>query len=200
MADALKTVENLNKHGFIAHYFETSEDAVKYLKEQIQNKSVGFGGSITLKEMGLCKALEEENCSVVWHFNFYGRHTFDLAAHTQVYVTSANGISETGEIVNIDGIGNRVSATMFGPKEVYFVVGINKLAKDLEGAVHRAKNIAAPKNAQRLNKKTPCAIKGDKCYNCDAPERICRATLVMERKMNAFEKMEVIIVNENLGY
>lgn len=201
MSDMKKVLETFNKRGIEASWFETPQEAVDYLAQKIQNKSVALGGSITLKEIGLCEALEKQQCPVVWHWKFPNtRPTYDLARHAEVYVTSANGVSATGQIINIDGTGNRVSATAFGPKEVYFVVGKNKLADDLEKALWRAKNIASPLNAKRLNRKTPCAVKGDKCYNCTSPERICRVTSIIDYKPGSIGKMELIIINADLGY
>ena len=110
-----------------------------------------------------------------------------------------NGLAETGEIVNIDGNCNRVAASMFGPKRVYYVVGINKIAPDFEKALWRARNVAAPKNAQRLGKKTPCAVKADRCYDCKSPERICRGLSVLWRKPTGFEQAEVVLIEEELG-
>ena len=119
---------------------------------------------------------------------------------TQVYISSVNGLAETGEIINIDGNGNRVASTLFGHETVYLVVGSNKLAPDYESALWRARNIAAPKNAQRLNRKTPCAVKGDRCYDCSSPDRICRALVVLWGKPNTVKKMEILLVDEALGY
>ena len=109
------------------------------------------------------------------------------------------GLAETGEIVNIDGNCNRVASNMFGHDKVYFVIGSNKIAPDYDAALWRARNIASPKNAQRLGAATPCAAKGDKCYDCDAPGRICRGMTVLARKMGSCE-MEVVLVDEELGY
>ena len=116
-----------------------------------------------------------------------------------MYVTSVNGMDEDGDLINIDGAGNRVAATLFGHRKVYFVVGRNKLAPTYEEALWRARNISAPKNAQRLQRKTPCAAKGDKCYDCKSPERICRALVVLWEPMMGMEA-EVVLVDEDLGY
>ena len=116
-----------------------------------------------------------------------------------VYLSSANGLSETGEIVNIDGKCNRVAATLFGPKRCIFVCGVNKLRPDLQSAIERARNIAAPLNAKRLNKKTPCAVDG-RCHNCKSPERICRAMVIHMGVPSGFESCEVVLIGEKLGY
>lgn len=198
----IKTVrENFEKHRIATSYFETAQEAVDYLSQNIQKKSVSFGGSVTLREIGLYDALVEKQCSIIWHWKLPNTMpTYQLSRYSEVYVTSANGVSATGEIVNIDAVGNRIAQTAFGPKEVYIVVGINKLADNLEDALWRAKNIASPKNAQRLNKKTPCAIKADKCYDCDSPERICGVTSIIERKPISFDKMEIVFINQDLGF
>ena len=107
----------------------------------------------------------------LWHWK--GDDRMD-GMQTEVYLSSVNGLAETGELINIDGAGNRVASTLFGHKRVYFVVGANKIAPDYDAALWRARNIAAPKNAQRLKRKTPCAVKADRCYDCSSPERICR--------------------------
>ena len=109
-------------------------------------------------------------------------------------------LAETGELINIDGTGNRVASTIFGHEEVYFIVGVNKLAPDYDAALWRARNVASPKNARRLGKKTPCAVRGDKCYDCKSPERICRALAVLWERPTGIGRAEVVLVNEPLGY
>ena len=116
-----------------------------------------------------------------------------------MYISSVNGLAETGEIVNIDGTGNRVVGTICGHEALYLLVGVNKIAPDYDQALWRARNIAAPKNAQRLKRKTPCAEKGDRCYNCSSPERICRALTVLWKKPNGIPYAEVILINQELG-
>lgn len=122
------------------------------------------------------------------------------AATAEVYVLSANAIAEdTGEILNIDGTGNRVSASLFGHRKVYFVVGKNKVSPDYDSALWRLRNVVAPKNARRLGRKTPCAEKADKCYNCNSPDRICKGLVVLYQKMRAMD-MEVVLIDQELGY
>ena len=122
------------------------------------------------------------------------------AAAADVYILSANAIAEsTGEILSIDGTGNRVSSTLFGHGKVYFVAGRNKVSPDFDSALWRLRNVVAPKNAQRLQRKTPCAAKGDKCYNCNSPERICNALVVHYKKMRSMD-MEVVLIDQELGY
>ena len=118
----------------------------------------------------------------------------------EVYLTSVNAMSETGEMVNIDGTGNRVAGSLFGHNKVYFIVSTNKIVPTLEDAVYRARNVAAPKNAKRYNLKTPCAVKGDRCYNCNSPDRICNAMNLYLKKMNDTDDMEIILINEDMGF
>ena len=175
MYDFSTVKANLEARGFAVSCFATAEEACDYLTGKLAGKTVGHGGSVTLQEMGLLDKLSA-CATVVSHWN---GHSFAEAAGAPVYLTSVNGLAETGEIINIDGTGNRVASTIFGHEEVYFVVGRNKLAPDYDKALWRARNIASPKNAQRLGRKTPCAAKGDKCYDCKSPERICRALAVL---------------------
>ena len=149
----------------------------------------------SIQAMGLSERLSKHN-EVIWHWEGGELRRAMLA---DVYLTSVNGLAETGEIVNIDGNCNRVAASMFGPKRVYYVVGINKIAPDFEKALWRARNVAAPKNAQRLGKNTPCAAKADRCYDCNSPERICRGLSVLWRKPTGFEQAEVVLIGEELG-
>lgn len=200
--DFTKVKTALEERGYAVTVFESKEDAAKYLNEQIDGTSVGFGGSLTLRELGLFESLPTHN--ELWsHWaapeGMTSAETLAKAAGTEVFLTSVNGLAETGEIINIDGTGNRVASTLFGHKKVYFVVGRNKLAPTYDEALWRARNIASPKNAQRLGVKTPCAVRGDKCYDCKSPARICRGLVVLWERMKSCE-MEVVLVDEELGY
>ena len=196
MTDWSKLTENLQKRGFTPRVFATKEEALDYLDREIDGVSVGFGGSMTVQEMGLFPRLAAHN-QAVWHWN---RDGLAQAAGTDGYICSLNGLAETGELVNIDGVGNRVASTLYGHRRVYFVVGRNKVAPDYDQALWRARNIAAPKNCQRLGLKTPCAVKADRCYSCSSPERSCRALVVLWEKPRDVERMEVILIDEELGY
>ena len=195
MADMERVRKNLEEQGFQTSCFATAKEAADYLDAQIDGATVGIGGSMTIQAMGLSERLSKHN-DVIWHWEGGELRRAMLA---DVYLTSVNGLAETGEIVNIDGNCNRVAASMFGPKRVYYVVGINKIAPDFEKALWRARNVAAPKNAQRLGKKTPCAVKADRCYDCKSPERICRGLSVLWRKPTGFEQAEVVLIEEELG-
>ncbi|MBR2743442.1 MAG: lactate utilization protein [Clostridia bacterium] len=193
---------NLEDLGYEVACFDKKEDAAAYLCGGIHNKSVGFGGSMTLEEMGLYEKLSENN-EAIWHWRVpEGESVKNMrlrANAADIYISSVNAIAETGEIVNIDGTCNRVSAMLYGHERVYFVLGANKIEKSLDDAIQRARNVAAPKNAARMNLKTPCAARADRCYDCKSPDRICKALCVMWQKpING--DFCVVLINETLGY
>ncbi|MBR5156798.1 MAG: lactate utilization protein [Clostridia bacterium] len=200
--DFTKLKNNLENIGYKVSVFDTKEDAAKYMDSSINGKVVGFGGSVTLREMNLFKMLSTHN-TVYWHDekpeNMTVMETRTAASQAEIYISSVNGISEQGEIINIDNTGNRVAAISYGPSKIYLVIGENKVAPDYESALFRARNIAAPLNAQRLKRKTPCAANADKCYDCKSPERICRNLSVLWKKPTGAE-YEVILIKEHLGY
>ena len=202
MANVQKLMENLTKQGYTVSYYETAAEAKEALVASIKGKTVGFGGSCTLRDMGLFEALSEEN-QVFWHWKQQPMNEARAKANAaEIYMTSLNGVAETGELINIDGDGNRLAATTFGPdKKVYFIIGVNKIAPNFHAALSRAQNIAAPLNARRLNKETPCAMGSEiKCYDCQSPNRICKGMTVFTRKLGGIGEMEVMIINEELGY
>ena len=194
--------KNLEKKGYRVSVFATKQEAADYLNDEIDGETVGFGGSMTLHALELYDRLLTHN-AVLWHSKrsdpFLKEHDLKKAMRADVYLSSVNGIAETGEIINIDGTCNRVAATLYGHEKVYFVVGKNKLAEDYDKALWRARNIAAPKNAFRLKTKTPCAEMGDQCYDCKSPARICRALSVLWCAPTG-SQYEVVLVKEDLGY
>ena len=197
MTDFATVQKNLTDRGFAVKAFATGAEAAAYLDGAIDGKSVGIGGSVTAQELGLYDQLASHN-EVHWHWT-NGPAERAAAMGAQVYITSVNGLAETGELINIDGAGNRVAGTLFGHEKVYFIVGRNKLAPTYDEALWRARNIASPKNAQRLGKKTPCAVKGDRCYDCKSPDRICRSLVVLWGPPIGMET-EVVLVDEDLGF
>lgn len=200
--DFTKLQSNLEKNGYTVSVFETAEEAACYLEAEITGKTVAFGGSVTVRDMELYEKLSRNN-TVFWHWKpedgQTGKQVCALAREAEVYISSVNGIAETGEIVNIDGNGNRVAETTYGHEKVYLIAGRNKVAPDLYAAINRARNIASPLNAKRLNMKTPCAEKGDRCYDCKSPDRICRVLSVFLQKPNGCT-YEVVLINEDIGY
>lgn len=194
--------DNLKKKGYLAECFENKEAAVEYINKELDGTTIGIGGSQTVKQMGLFGKLAAHN-TVYWHDqkpdNMTVMETRQAAFRSPVYISSVNGISMEGDIINIDGTGNRVAAISFGPSRVYFVVGRNKIESTYDEAYYRARNIAAPLNAKRLNRKTPCAVNADKCYDCKSPDRICRNFCIFRECPSGIE-YHVILINEELGY
>ena len=189
--------KNLEDRGFSVKVFATGKEAADYLDSVLDGTSVGIGGSVSVQQLGLYDRLSAHN-QVFWHW-VNGPEELPKAMTAEAYLTSVNGLAETGELLNIDGNGNRVASMLYGHKRVFFLVGKNKLAPTYGEALWRARNIAAPKNAQRLGKKTPCAVKADHCYDCRSPDRICRGLAVLWERMSTAE-MEVVLVDEELGY
>ena len=193
--------KRLEDNGFAVSVFATGAEAADYLNREIDGTTVGCGGSMTLRELGLYESLGAHN-ELHYHSlpGVNSAEEMGKAAAADVYLLSANAIAEnTGEILNIDGTGNRVASSLFGHRKVYLVAGRNKVSPDYDSALWRLRNVVAPKNAQRLGRKTPCAAKGDRCYNCDSPERICNGLVVLYKKMRAMD-MEVVLIDQELGY
>lgn len=189
---------SLEARGYMVRVFSTGKEAADYLDAAVDGTSVGFGGSATLDALGLYERLGTHN-QVVWHWKQEDKDAARREAMTTgVYLTSVNALAETGELVNIDGAGNRAAAMLFGHEKVFYVIGRNKLAPTYEEAVWRAQNIAAPQRARQLGKKTPCAVKCDRCYDCKSPERVCRGLVTLWGPMMGMEA-EVLLVDEELG-
>lgn len=186
----------LTQNGFAVRYFETAAVAADYLTAQFTGEIIGFGGSMTLESMGMFERLSAQN-KVYWHWEQVVEEGW--CPEFTAYLCSANGLSETGEIVNIDGTGNRLSATMYGPKKLYYVVGTNKITPDLPTAIARAETIAAPRNAQHLGRPTPCTHDAV-CKHCRSPKSICNAMVIQRHPMSRMTHTEVVLINEPLGF
>lgn len=197
--DRAKLEKNLKARGIDFRYFETGEEAAEYLCAELDGVTVGIGGSKTVEAIELYEKLQGR-ARVFWHWKQEPDEARARAAEAEVYVASANGMAETGEIVNIDGMGNRLAGTFYGHKRVYIVAGVNKVMPDLDSAIFRARNVAAPKNARRFGKKTPCATGELKCYDCQSPERICRNMDIIMGKSMGMDNLEVVLINKELGY
>ncbi len=199
MADLEKTRKNLEDRGFRVHRFATGAEAADYLVQTLHGTSIGIGGSVTIDTLGVYDRLCRSN-EVFWHWKNHAPETRERAGKAETYLCSANGVSENGEIVNIDGFGNRVAGTIYGPERVFLVVGRNKIAPDLTGAIDRARNIAAPLNARRLNRHTPCAVGEPRCRDCRSPEKVCGVMTVFFMPPTSIKEFHVILVDEDLGY
>ena len=193
-----KTIEKLRKNGFEVSRFATGEEAAAYIGRSLRGKTVGIGGSMTVRALNIYDRIKDGN-TVFWHMVEPGDETMVRASSAQVYITSANAISEEGYIVNIDGRGNRVAGTLMQKEKVYLLVGRNKLSGPLAEAIERARTKAAPPNAKRLDCKTPCAVDG-KCRDCSSPARICNALVILWRRPFWCESMEVVLIDEELGF
>ena len=193
--------EVLRARGYRATVLPSASAATEYLTKTLSGLTVGLGGSMSAIELGLDTALPPV-CRMHWHWRPQSGRTADeeleAAARAEVYLSSVNAIAESGEIVNIDGNCNRVAATLYGHRRVIFIVGRNKIAPTEAEAVARARNVAAPKNAARLHRATPCTADGV-CHDCRSPERICRALSVLWCAPRGTD-YEVLLIDEDLGY
>lgn len=193
-----KTIENLRRNGFEVTEKATAEEAARYIAETVQNTTVGIGGSMSVRALGIYDRLKDSN-TVYWHMAEPGDETMERASAAKVYITSVNAVSEEGYLINIDGRGNRVAGTLMKKDRVIFVVGKNKFCGPFAEALERARNVAAPQNAARLECRTPC-VKTGHCMDCASPERICNALVVLWKKPYWCERMELVLVDEELGF
>jgi len=196
--EAFKTVEkNLQERGYAVRCFASRKDAAAYLCDVLCGVTIGIGGSSTVKELGLHEKLQKNN-TVYWHWMQDPAQARKQAMQTDVYLTSVNALAETGELVSIDGTGNRVSSMLFGHGKIVYLIGRNKLTADYEQAVWRARNVAAPQRAKQLGVKTPCSERADRCYDCQVPGRICRGMVTLWGPMLGMES-EILLIDEELG-
>ncbi|MCW6075971.1 lactate utilization protein [Clostridium sporogenes] len=201
---AERTIKNLNSRNMEGYYINNIDQLFKKLKELIPEGSiVGVGDSMTLFEAGVIDFLRSGN------FNFLDKYQDKLTSDekrkiyinnfsTDTFICSTNAITESGELYNIDGNGSRVAPMIYGPKQVILIVGINKIVKNIEEAESRVRSYAAPIDAKRLNKDTPCTKLGY-CVDCKSPNRICNDFVVI-RGQFIKGRIKVLILGENLGY
>lgn len=197
-----KTVKALAGRGFLAETFETGAEAKARALEIIGSKSVGIGGSATVRDLGLYEALKAQGNEVYWHWKVEKSEVGaerKRANAAEVYLSSANALLADGRLVNIDGTGNRTAGLVFGPETVIMIVGRNKLVEGtLDDAVARIKREACSKNAQRLGLQTPCAVTGQ-CADCHSAQRMCCVTYIHEAPCKSQKAFYVLLVNEELG-
>ena len=201
---AKKAVEKLVAHDFRAIYVGTKEEAVQEIWKHITPKQkIGVGGSITIRELGILENLEAQGYTVYNHWKpglskDSVLETRKSQMTSDIFLSGVNAITLTGELVNIDGVGNRINSISFGPGKVILVAGYNKIVEDVQEGIKRIKNVAAPLNARRLKIDVPCAKVG-KCLDCNSPNRICRVIAIHER--NPFlTDILIILVGEELGF
>lgn len=197
---AQKVIKGLQSRNMSGYYAENREEALRLALELIPEGSTAtMGGGVSVHEIGLVDALKQGN------YKFIDRDAYEdkraamlLAYDADVFLASANAITEDGVLVNIDGNANRVSAIAHGPKKVILIVGMNKVCDDVDGAMKRARNVAAPTNAQRFGLSTPCAKTGS-CMNCKSPDTICCQFLITRFSRHT-GRIHVILVNDSLGF
>ena len=197
---AQKVIKGLESRNMTGYYAANSQEALEKALEIIPEKAVvTMGGAMSAHEIGLVEALKNGNYNFIDRDATEDKRAAMLAAYdADFFISSANAMTEDGVIVNIDGNSNRVSAIAQGPRNVLFIVGMNKICDDVDGAMKRARNVAAPINAQRFGLSTPCAKTGS-CMNCKSPDTICCQFLITRFSRHK-DRIHVILVNENLGF
>ncbi|MBQ8488671.1 MAG: lactate utilization protein [Pseudobutyrivibrio sp.] len=197
---AQKVIKGLESRNMKGYYAADKEEALQIALELIPEKSsISMGGAMSAHEIGLVDALKSGNYNFIDRDATEDKRAAMLAAYDADYfLTSANAMTEDGVMVNIDGNSNRVSAIAQGPKHVLVIVGMNKICDDVDGAMKRARNVAAPINAQRFDLNTPCAKTGS-CMNCKSPDTICCQFLITRYSRHT-DRIHVILVNDNLGF
>ena len=192
-------IKGLQSRNMTGYYAEDKEAALKQALELIEeNSTISMGGCMSAHEIGLVQALQEGNYQYLDRSKMEPREGLLAAYDSDVFLSSANAMTSDGILVNIDGNSNRVSCIAQGPKKVIFIVGMNKVCADLDSAMKRARNVAAPTNAQRFDVKTPCKETG-KCFDCKSPDTICCQFLITRYSRHT-GRIHVILVNDNLGF
>lgn len=195
-----KIIKGLASRNMTGYYAKSKEEALKIALDLIpEGSSVARGGSMSVNEIGLADALVNGNYEYCNRDAVTDKRAAELFAYdADVFIGSANAITEDGVLVNIDGNANRVSAIAYGPRKVVLVVGMNKVSADVDAAMKRARNEAAPINAQRFGLNTPCSSTGS-CMNCKVPDTICCQFLITRYSKHK-DRIHVILVNDNLGF
>lgn len=193
-------IKGLASRNMTGYYAETKEEALKKALELIpEGSKVARGGSATVNEIGLTEALSNGNYDFCNREIEKDKKAAELFAYTSdVYIGSTNAMTEDGILINIDGNSNRVSSYSYGPKKLILIVGMNKIAKDVDAAMKRARNTAAPVNMTRFGRNTPC-MKTGTCMNCKSPDTICCQILITRYSMHP-DRIHVILVNDVLGF
>ena len=193
-------IKNLASRNMTGYYAGSREEALQLALSLIpEGSTVSMGGAMSAHEIGLVDALKKGNYQFIDRDQYEDKRKAMLLAYdADVFLSSVNAMTEDGVLVNIDGNSNRVSAIAQGPKKVIFIVGMNKVCDDVDGALKRARNVAAPINAQRFGLSTPCAKTGS-CMDCKSPDTICCQFLITRYSRHK-DRIHVILVNDNLGF
>ncbi|MBR4941023.1 MAG: lactate utilization protein [Clostridia bacterium] len=194
-----EVLKNLNARGFVAKIFDTKEEAAADMLANIgAEETVGIGGSMSVDQTGIYDLLTARGNTVHWHWKPHEGDVRRRALLADVYLCSANALTVDGDLVSIDGGGNRTSAMVYGPKRTFVVCGRNKLTADIPAAIERIKNVACPQNARRIGLPVPCA-KTNHCHDCAADIRMCRVTTIYSYPLRDRE-VRVYLVREDLGF
>lgn len=183
--------------GFVVEIFNTKNEAAKRIYEMVNSGVIGFGNSQTVRDIGIIEMLKSNKNVMYFHFPGIESEDERKSFFADFYLTSANAVSIDGQIVNIDGTGNRVAATSYGPKHIIYVIGKNKICNSLEEALDRAKNVAAVTLAKKYKIQTPCTITG-KCENCHSKMCIC-SIITIHRHKQFGSDVSIILIDEDLG-
>jgi L-lactate utilization protein LutB len=197
---AAKVIEGLGSRNMTGYYAKDKEEALKLALELIpKGCSVTMGGCMSAQEIGLTDAVKTSDYRYIDRNAATDKRAAELETYgADVFISSANAMTDDGVLVNIDGNSNRVSAIAYGPKKVVFIVGINKICSDIDRALKRARNVAATTNVQRFGLSTPCTKTGT-CFNCKSPDTICCQFLITRYSRHK-DRIHVILVNDNLGF
>ncbi len=197
---AQKVISGINSRNMTGYYAASKEEALNIALSLIpKGSTIAMGGSASVAEIGLADAVKSGDYAFFDRSNTSDKRAAELAAYgADVFLGSSNAITEDGVMVNIDGNSNRVSAYAYGPKKLILVVGINKITPDVDSALKRARNVAAPVNAQRFGLSTPCTKTGS-CLNCKSPDTICCQFLITRFSRHK-DRIHIILVNDNLGF
>lgn len=201
---AKKAVDALTKNNFKAIYVETKEDAAKKVIELLEDcASIGIGTSMSVNELGVVGEIRKSGKEIFDHTDpaLSAEEKLEMRRKQQIcdcFISSTNAVTLDGKLVNVDATGNRVSAMIFGPKKVIIVAGVNKIVKDVDAAMDRIENYAAPLNNKRINFPNPCTKTG-MCMDCSGSTRICNVTTIIRKKPSVTD-INIIIVGEELGY
>lgn len=202
-AMAQSVINNLKKRNMEGYYFETGAECVRAIVESIpQGSSISWGGSETIKETGLLDALKEGSYELIDRTSATSpeesRKLYAKTVLSDYYLMSSNAVTIDGELINIDGNGNRVACLIQGPSHVIIVVGMNKIVTDIPSGVARVRNMASPANAIRLGRNLPCAVSGH-CHDCLSPDCFCNQ-IVVTRRSGHTGRIKVYLVAEDLGF
>ena len=196
---AKTVIKGLESRNMTGYYAKDKEDALKQALELIpEGSTIAMGGCMSATDIGLIDSLKEGDYNYIDRSKQDARAGLMAAYDADIFLSSANAITDDGILVNIDGNSNRVSCIAQGPRKAIFIVGINKVCPDLDSAMKRARNVAAPANAQRFDIKTPCKTTG-KCFDCKSPDTICCQFLITRYSRHT-DRIHVILVNDEIGY